>query len=460
MQNWVNNKLLPAVMKFSNTKVISSMKNGLIYTMPLTIVGSIFLLLSNFPVPAVSEFFMRTGWTTWFAQVTGATYDLMALISVFAIAYQWVREDGFQGLPAGILGLVAYVITLTPTKEVMNAKGDKMVALATGVIDKTWTGGQGMIAAIILGAVVGWAYSWFLKRDIRIKLPDQVPANVSGAFTALIPAAAIMTGAFFVYIAFDSLFHMTMVQAIYKVVQMPLQGMTDNAVGLFIYIFLISFLWAFGIHGPVVIGGIMGPILTATTLDNVALFQKGGQAALEAHGHIFVQPLIDQFVTVTGSGVTIGLVIYMLLFAKSKMFKDMGKLAIGPAIFNINEPLLFGVPIVLNPILIPAFIITPIVTGMLTYFAIALHILPVLSGVSVPWTTPAIISGLLIGGEQGWKFMLWQIAMLALSCVIWFPFARAQDRENLKVEQGQTAEQTKESIEEATEEATTAVSTH
>lgn len=460
MQNWVNNKLLPAVMKFSNTKVISSMKNGLIYTMPLTIVGSIFLLLSNFPVPAVSEFFMRTGWTAWFAQVTGATYDLMALISVFAIAYQWVREDGFQGLPAGILGLVAYVITLTPTKEVMNAKGDKMVALATGVIDKTWTGGQGMIAAIILGAVVGWAYSWFLKRDIRIKLPDQVPANVSGAFTALIPAAAIMTGAFFVYIAFDSFFHMTMVQAIYKVVQMPLQGMTDNAIGLFIYIFLISFLWAFGIHGPVVIGGIMGPILTATTLDNVALFQKGGQAALEAHGHIFVQPLIDQFVTVTGSGVTIGLVIYMLLFAKSKMFKDMGKLAIGPAIFNINEPLLFGVPIVLNPILIPAFIITPIVTGMLTYFAIALHILPVLSGVSVPWTTPAIISGLLIGGEQGWKFMLWQIAMLALSCVIWFPFARAQDRENLKVEQGQTEEETKESIEEATEEATTTVSTH
>jgi len=460
MNEWVNNRLLPGVMRFSNSKVISSMKNGLIYTMPLTIVGSIFLLLSNFPIPAVSNYFMQTGWTPWFAQVTGATYDLMALISVFAIAYTWVREDGFQGLPAGVLGMVAYVITLSPSKQVMNASGNKVLGLATGVIDKTWTGGQGMIAAIILGAIVGWIYSWFLKRDIRIKLPDQVPANVAGAFTALIPAAVIMTFAFAVYVFFDATFHMTMVQAIYKVIQTPLQGLTDNVVGLIVYIFLISFLWAFGIHGPVVIGGILGPILTASTLENVKLFQEGGQAALNAQGHIFVQPLIDQFVTVTGSGVTIGLVVYMLFFSKSRMFKDLGKLAAGPALFNINEPLLFGVPIVLNPILIPPFIITPMATGLLTYAAIALHILPVLSGVSVPWTTPPIISGLLIGGEQGWKFMLWQILMLILSIVIWFPFARAQDRQNLAIERGEDKADVNEAIDEATKDATTKVAEH
>ncbi|MCI2170005.1 PTS sugar transporter subunit IIC [Schleiferilactobacillus perolens] len=455
MNSWVNDKLLPVVMRFSNTKVISSMKNGLIYTMPLTIVGSIFLLLSNFPVPAVSEFFLKTGWTVRFAQVTGATFDLMALISVFAIAYQWVKEDGFQGLPAGILGMVAYVITLTPIKQIMNTSGNKVIATATGVIDKAWTGGKGMIAAIILGAIVGWIYSWFLKRDIRIKLPDQVPANVAGAFTALIPAAVIMTFAFCIYLFFDGLFHMTMVDAIYRVIQTPLQGLTDNAGGLFVNIFLISFLWAFGIHGPIVVGGILGPLVTANTLENVKLFQEGGQAALEAHGHIFVSPLIDQFVTVTGSGVTIGLVIFMLFFAKSRIFKDLGKLALGPAIFNINEPLLFGIPIVLNPLLIPPFIITPLVTGMLTYVAIWLKILPVLSGVAVPWTTPAIISGLIIGGANGWKFMLWQILMLVLSCVIWFPFARIQDRQNLAMEQGQDPKKVAEDIAEAKETATT-----
>ncbi|MFT8411880.1 MAG: PTS sugar transporter subunit IIC [Schleiferilactobacillus perolens] len=455
MKNWVNDKLLPAVLKFSNTKVISSMKNGLIYTMPLTIVGSIFLLLSNFPVPSVSDFFMKTGWTMRFAQVTGATYDLIALISVFAIAYQWVKEDGFQGLPAGILGMVAYVITLTPIKQVMNTSGTKVIATATGVIDKSWTGGKGMIAAIILGAVVGWIYSWFLKRDIRIKLPDQVPANVTGAFTALIPAAVIMTLAFGIYIFFDGVFHMTMVDAIYRVIQTPLQGLTDNAVGLFVYIFLISFLWSFGIHGPIVVGGILGPVLSANTLENIKLFQEGGRAALEARGHVFVQPIIDQFVTVTGSGVTIGLVVFMLFFAKSKMLKDLGKLALGPAIFNINEPLLFGIPIVLNPVLIPPFIITPLVTGMLTYLAIWLKILPVLSGVTVPWTTPAIISGLIIGGTDGWKFMLWQALMLVLSCVIWFPFARIQDRQNLAIERGEDPSQLADDIAEAKDTATT-----
>ncbi|BDR57756.1 PTS sugar transporter subunit IIC [Xylocopilactobacillus apicola] len=436
MQEWINNKMLPVVMKFANNKIVSSMKNGLIYTMPLTIVGSLFMLLSNFPVPAVSNYFMKTGWTLWFSQVTGATYDIMSLVAVFAIAYQWVKEDGFDGLPAGILGLVAYVITLDPTKPLIDKGSQKVLGTVTGVIDKTWSGGQGMIAAIIIGALVGWAYSFFLKRDIRIKLPEQVPANVSGAFTALIPAAVIITSAFAVYIFFNAAFHMTMVSAIYKVIQTPLQGMTDNAAGFFAYIFLISFLWFFGIHGAVVVGGILGPIVTASTLENVKIFQQGGQAALEAHGHIFIEPLLSQFATVSGSGFTIGLVIYMLFFGKSAIFKQLGRLAIGPALFNINEPILFGVPIVLNPLLAIPFIVTPLVTGMLTYAAVALHFLPVLSGVQVPWTTPVLFSGLIVGGSQGWKFMLWQVLLIVISCAIWFPFARIQDRQNLLQEQG------------------------
>lgn len=186
----------------------------------------------------------------------------------------------------------------------------------------------------------------------------------------------------------------------------------------------------------------MTPLLLANNADNLALY-KAGKLTLENGGHIVTQAFMDQFITVTGSGMTIGLVVFMLVRAKSVQMKTLGKLEIVPALFNINEPILFGLPLVLNPLLAVPFILTPLISGFATYFAIYFGIIPPFNGIYVPWTTPAIISGLIVGGWQG---ALWQALMLVMTGFTYLPFARKYDKVLLAEEQGD-AEPSAEDIE-------------
>lgn len=271
-----------------------------------------------------------------------------------------------------------------------------------------------------------------MKKGFTIKLPEQVPANVAASFTALIPGAAIVTVATAIYGIFKLGFNTTMVEWIYAKIQTPLQHATDGLLGVVVVAFLPVFLWFFGVHGATIVGGIMTPLLLANNADNLALY-KAGKLTLDNGAHIVTQSFMDQFITVTGSGMTIGLVIFMLVRAKSVQMKTLGKLEIVPALFNINEPILFGLPLVLNPLLAIPFILTPLVSGFATYAVIAMGIIPPFNGMYVPWTTPAIVSGLIVGGWQG---ALWQAVMLVMTGFMYYPFARKYDKVLLAEEQG------------------------
>lgn len=215
---------------------------------------------------------------------------------------------------------------------------------SVGVILKGWTGGKGMIAAIISGLIAGWIYSIFLRKNITIKMPAGVPEGVVNAFSALIPGAVINSG--------------------------------------------------------------------------MALTVANG-------GYIVTKQFLDQFMTVTGSGVTIGLVLFVAFWAKSKQLKQIGKLGPVPSFFNVNEPVLFGTPIVLNPLLAVPFLLMPMISGVIQYFAIYTGLCPLYGGVIVPWTCPPVISGFFVGG---WRTALLQTLILVLSFFVYLPFIRMVDR--------------------------------
>lgn len=445
MNNFINEKLLPPILKFVNTKAITALRNGMLYTMPFTIVGSVFLLLANFPIPAVSEWVASSGLDVYFNEAFGASFAIMSIFAVMGIANSYVKEEGFEGLPAGMIALVVFLLTMKSS-----ATDAETGTVIGNVIDKTWTGGQGMISAILVGLFVGWAYSWFLKRDIRIKLPEQVPANVANSFTALIPAAVITTVSLIVYVIFDKFLNTTVVESIYKVIQSPMQGVTDTFGGAMMLGFLVPFLWFFGVHGSTLVGGIMGPILTANSLENTAILDAGKELTVANGGHIVTQQFLDQFMTVTGAGMTIGIVMYMVMFARSAQFKQLGRLAFLPAFFNINEPILFATPVVMNPIMALPFILTPMVSGAITYFALFSGLVPLFTAVVVPWTTPPIISGFLIGG---WRTALLQAVVLVIGFFIYLPFVRKVDSLNYLQEQGESMEQIEKDLESGKKEA-------
>ncbi|GJM47675.1 PTS sugar transporter subunit IIC [Weissella soli] len=428
MNTFINEKLLPPVMKFVNTKAITAIKNGMLYPIPFIVIGAIFLILSSFPYTPIANYLSDIGLSPIFAQANNASFGIMAFFAVFGIAYSWVHDEGYDAVPAGMLAVVVDILLQPDTvKSVTNIADPSKVSTAwqaSGVIDKAWLGGKGMIVAILVGLFVGWSYSWFLKRNITIKMPEQVPANVAASFTALIPGAAIVTVATIIYGIFKLGFQTTIVEWIYTVIQTPLQHATDGPLGVVVVAFIPVFLWFFGVHGATIVGGIMTPLLLANNADNLALYKAGNLDV--AHGaHIVTQAFMDQFITVTGSGMTIGLVIFMLIRARSVQMKTLGKLEIVPALFNINEPILFGLPLVLNPLMAVPFILAPLVSGFLTYGAIALGVIAPFNGLYVPWTTPAIISGLIVGGWQG---ALWQGLMLVVTGLLYWPFAMKYDK--------------------------------
>lgn len=382
MQKLMNEKIIPKIMAFINLKGIQAIKDGMVYSMPLLIVGSVFLIITNFPVQAVVDVLEETGIKAVLEQANGATFNISAMIAVLGISYNYIKLEGQEPLSG----------------------------------------------AIIVGLIVGFVYCWFLKKDIRIKMPAGVPEGVSNAFSALIPGAVIVVGATVIHGICSMGFHTTAMEAIYNVIQTPLQGMTDSIGGAVLMCFLTPFLWFFGVHGSTIVGGIMTGILQANSLENQALIDKGIELTVENGGHIVTMQFFDQFINVTGAGLTIGLVIYMFFMAKSKQMKTLGRLEMVPALFNINEPILFGLPIVMNPVLAFPFIAMPVISCILQYLALYTGICPLYGATQVPWTCPPIISGFLIGG---WRTALLQLVIFVLSFFIYLPFARRVDKLNL-----------------------------
>lgn len=425
MNDFITEKPLPAILNFVNTKPLTALKDGVLFTLPLTIIGSVFLLLANIPYQPAADFIVEHGWKDPLLQGYGATFAIIALVACIGIAYSYVKSAGYEPLSAGIIALVVFV--LTTNSYIITEEGTRV----DNVIPKALTSGEGMITAIIIGLAVGFVYVWFSKNDIRIKMPEGVPEGVANSFTALVPAAAIIFGATLVYIFFKYALDTTMIEFIYKVIQTPLQGVTNSFGGMLFMVFMIPFLWFFGVHGASIVDGIMTSILTSNSLANQAILDAGRELTIANGGYIVTQQFFHLFLNVTGTGITIGLVVYIWLFAKSAQLKSLGKLSIGPALFNINEPIIFGVPLVMNPFMAIPFICMPMISGTILYTASYLGIVPLFTGIMVPWTCPPIISGFLAGG---WRMALLQGFVLLVSFFVYLPFIRKVDQMNVKNE--------------------------
>lgn len=419
MEKFINEKVVVYISKFTNTKVIKALKDGMMFSLPFLMIGSLFLLIANLPIKSLNTLVAKCGLADICSQVYSSTFSLMALFTVVGITYSYLKNDKISTAVNGALtGLAAFVL-LTPSSKVLE-NGEAV----TGVISKDWTAGQGMICAILIGFLVGYIYSLCIRKDIRVKMPEGVPPGVADSFSSLLPTGIITIVCAIIYAVCHFVFKITFAELIYSAIQIPLQGVTDSFAGVVIMTVMMSLLWWTGVHGGSICGGILSPILQANMAANQKILDSGVALTVQNGGHIFTQQFWDNFLCMSGAGVVIGLVIYITFFAKSESLRSLGKLSIVPNIFNINEPIIFGTPIVLNIYLLVPFVLVPLIIGISSYLLMYFGILPLFSGVMVPWTTPPIISGFLIGG---WKVALWQLVMIIISFVVYFPFIKKID---------------------------------
>ena len=424
-------KFIEFMGRFAEIRAVAALRDGFIMTTPFTICGSVFLLLANLPIPGYAEFMagiFGPEWTAPLNAVSGATFSVLAFIAVLAITYKYVEAEGCDAIMASILALSTFLIVLPPT---VTATGG---AVVDNIIPKAWAGSNGVITAILVSFVVSWVFCYCEKNHIGIKMPPAVPGGVAKAFEALTPGMVLFTLGAAVYGLCHFLGATTFPELIFKIVQTPLQGLSDTLIGGSIIAALQSILFWAGIHGPNVVGGVVNPILIANSLDNQHIIDMGLQLAGNPDAKIITCQINDVFIKSGGCGLTIGLLLASWLSAKSSQMKSITKLASVPGLFNINEPIIFGLPIVFNPYLLVPFILVPLLALIISYVSIAIGFMNPFSAVQVPWTTPPIIAGLLLNGWQG---AVVQIIIIAMSTAVYFPFVRAQDKAMLAEEQGE-----------------------
>lgn len=421
--DWLNRFLVPLAGKINNNRYLRVLRDAFMLAFPLTIFGSIAVVLVNLPFleDVVGEAGVRR-LQALLGHAPESTMGILSVFIVFGIGYYLSRSYEVEPIYGGAVALASFLL-VTPFTLV--AEGGQEIG---GVIPLDRLGAKGMFVGIIVGMVSTEIYRWIVQRDITIKMPAGVPEAVSKSFASLIPVTVTLSFFLAVNILFQELLKSNIHDVIYEVVQKPLVGLGSGLVPTLIAIFFVQLLWFFGLHGQIIVNSVMDPIWNTLSLENLEAFQRGAEVP-----HIINKQFIEIFtVAMGGSGMTLAVVVALLLFMRSKQLNQVGKLAIAPGIFNVNEPVIFGLPVVMNPLIVIPWILAPMVVVAVTYFAMKLGLVPPPTGVTVPWTVPIFISGVLATNSLAGGLM--QIVNFLIVLAIWMPFLLALDRMNLQRE--------------------------
>ena len=426
--------LMPLAEAIGRNKYLMSIRDGFLVSTPLLIGGSIFLLIANFPIPQWIEWLESvvvnpaTGQTlaAFISKPADATFGIMAVFAVMGIAYSFAGKMKINQIFGAAIALVAWYLIM-PYAIDGNAVIDGVKhAVTVSGIPLGWVGAKGIFVGIICAFLSVHIYAFVEHKGWTIKMPEGVPPTVEESFAALIPGAVVM----FVFFAINLIFGYcgtNVFQIIFEFLQTPLLNLGDTLGAMVVAYIFLHFFWFFGVNGGSVVGAVFNPILQTLSAENIAFFTQG-----IGEGHIICQQFQDLFATFGGCGSTLSLVIAMLLFCKSKRITNLGKLSLVPGIFGINEPIVFGLPIVLNPTMLIPFVLVPTINIIISYFAMSTGFVPICSGINIPWTTPVIISGFL---ATNWAGALLQAALLVLGVFIYMPFIKIVDKQYLLEEQ-------------------------
>ncbi|MBE7097008.1 PTS cellobiose transporter subunit IIC [Bacillus cereus] len=411
--------IVPVAGKIGSQRHLAAIRDGFIAVMPLILVGSMAILVNGLPIPAFQDFMKDLFGETW-KQIGGGmwtgSFGVLALMVAVTTSYNLAKSYGVDGLSAGLISFGALIIfTPTTPKE--------------GGLSFLWTGAQGLFVSLIVAIFVTEAFRFFVQRNFTIKMPEGVPPAVMKSFAALVPAFVILTLVASIQLAVK-LSGTSVHEFIFNTLQVPLQGLVGTLPSAIVIALLLHLLWFFGLHGPNIVGGIIEPLYLPALEKNISLFQSG-TSAFEVP-NIVTKPFFDTFVYLGGSGATLAFLVVILIIAKSAQLRGVSRLSLGPSAFNINEPVIFGTPIVLNPILFIPFILTPVILVITSYTAIYFGWVPKTVAM-VPWNVPPIISGYLVTGGHISGAIL-QIFNFILAMLIYFPFVVACDRSVIRTE--------------------------
>ena len=414
--------------KLNNNTILKILRDAFMLAFPLTIFGSITLVIAN--LPFLDKLLGAERLAILQNMLNPASAVTMSIATVFivlGIGYYFSKDQKVDALFGAAVALAAFLV-LTPLEVI--TENEEVVS---NVFSIDRLGAKSMFVGMFAAFFSAALYCKFVKKNFVIKMPASVPPAVSKSFAALIPAILTLTIFLIVRIIFTFTPWGNIHDFVFQIVQAPLTSLGKGIIPTIIAIFAIQLLWFFGLHEQIIVNSVLDPIWNTLSLENIDAYRAG-----EMLPNIVTKQFMESFtVSLGGTDMTLVVLIIILTMMKSKQLRGVGKLAAPAGIFNVNEPCIFGLPIVLNPTIAIPWILAPMVSTLVAYLAMATGIVPLTTGVSVPWTVPVFISDIL--ATNSIRGGLLQLVQMAIVGIIWFPFLKTWDKSILKEE---AAEQT------------------
>lgn len=411
MSGLIERYIAPPLVSMGNQRHFAAIRAALIRTIPLIIIGSLPLILTSLPVESWAN--AMAPYAEKLNVLYTMTMNFMVLYLAISLGAELARM--YEELDSTIVSIVTvacYVITVAP------------VDMETNTLEVTGFSAKGMFTLFVVAIIVVEFMHFAYKHNIIIRLPKSVPSGISQSFASLLPMAILLV--FFwvlrVVVGFD-------LNSLLNMIVSPLLAVSDTWYAAFICALLLQLLWFVGIHGgSFTVWGVMYPFLLTNIAENAEAVAAGS-----AMPHILTEPFIYSWTMIGGTGMTLSLIV-LWLRSKSAHLREVSRLSLIPGIFCVNEPVMFGVPIVLNPLMfVPFVFLTSLLGTMYGYVLTSLGwISP--AYVQIPWTTPPLLQPYLSTGGD-WRNVVAQAILIVLMVIIWYPFAKVYERRCIAEEQ-------------------------
>jgi|KBSSwiStaDraftv2_1062776.scaffolds.fasta_scaffold397330_2 PTS system cellobiose-specific IIC component len=402
---FLNRRVVPVLTKISENTYLSAIRAGMVSVVPLTIIGGVFVILSYLPLP---------GWEARVAPYLQllqvpytATFGLLAVFVCFAIGYDLGQRLKQEAIVSASMATLIFLMVQIQMKDL--------------TFSMDGLGSKGLFTAILIALISVRVQKFFTDKNFVIQLPKNVPPIVYESFLSLSPLFVLVVSFWLIRFVLG-----VNIDAGLQAVFRPLVFALNTLPGILVYAFLVTLLWSVGINGDNTLDAIVAPIFLQYLSENVAAMTAG-----QPLPYITANGFFTSFVNVGGTGATIALAL-ILVNSKEPGFRKVSRLSLPTQIFGINEPIFFGFPIVLNPIFMVPYILNALLLTTGSYLLMSWNLIHK-PFVNVPWTTPPIIGHYLVSGGD-WRAAVWGVVSIGIAMAVYFPFAKAAERQRLRAE--------------------------
>lgn len=425
----LNKTLMPLAEKVQRNKILGSLMEGFIRASPITIGVALITIVGNFPINAWIAWLKQVGLTEHINAITNGATGVLSLYVIYSLAMSYAKRLEVNQRNAAIISLAFFIMIMPQTVASVVTQAGKQVPTNIGALRLDYLGGQGIFIGMLVALIITRLYAYLNTKNLVIKLPSSVPPMVTQSLAPVFVVTIIFIFAFAIRVLFSFTKSGNIFDFFVNTISAPLNLLVASPLSIIIIMSLLSLLWFFGIHNAVLQGPLSAITLTMIS-TNIAAYQNG-------------QPLPYLVPSIVAGGIMasnfLGIITIFMFKAKSVKMKQLAKLSFVPSLFGITEPIMFGMPIILNPIFFIPQILPPIISGFLSWGLVS-TILPVNLNPTtslMPWTTPVFVKTPLAGGIN---YTIIMLICFAVTALIWYPFIKIADKKEYQLEMESKAE--------------------